>query len=159
MKWTHSNILKMFLSLGFILFIIIWISKNTLLLVAESNSLPYRYLLLVKDVPVKKGDLIAIQHHPLSDIPNIILTKRLVGMPGDTITLKAGRIMQINQGWQGCLQKKNSKGLPLTPLRVSSIPPGFVFVAGSHEGSLDSRYAEFGLVDKRHILGKVYGLW
>jgi hypothetical protein len=34
-----------------------------------------------------------------------------------------------------------------------------VFVAGTHNGSLDSRYAEFGLVERRHILGKVYGLW
>ena len=140
------------------LLLVVFLKQHSVLLIAQSDSLPYRYLLLIKNVPVKKGDLIAIKNHPLSDIPNIILTKRLIGLPGDKITLH-GRIMRINQEWQGALHEKNSKGHPLTPLALRTIPEGFVFAAGSHSGSLDSRYREFGLVDKRHILGKVYGLW
>ncbi len=158
MKWDRSTVVKIILSFWVVLCIVLWITENTLLLVSQSNSLPYRYLLLVKNLSVKKGDLVAIQHHPAPAIENIILTKMLAGLPGDSITLK-GRILHINKEWQGRLQKKRSNGLPLTPLAVSIIPDGWVFVAGSHENSFDSRYREFGLVEKRHILGKVYGLW
>jgi len=158
MKWNYSNLLKIVLSVALGLLLIIGLKKHTAFLVAQTNSLPYRYLLLIKNAAAKKGDLIAIQHHPLRDAPNIILTKRLVGLPGDNITLQ-GRVMKINEEWQGALHTQNSQGYPLTPLNVRAIPAGFVFVAGSHEGSLDSRYAEFGLVEKRHILGRVYGLW
>ena len=158
MKCTHSNIMKVVLGLLIGLGLIVLLKQQTTLLIAQTNSLPYRYLLLIKNAAIKKGDLIAIQHHPLPDAPNIILTKRLVGLPGDTITLQ-GQIMKINEEWQGALHKKNSQGYPLTPLDIRSIPAGFVFVAGSHSGSLDSRYREFGLVQNQHILGKVYALW
>lgn len=158
MKWTCSNILKIVFSVVIGLLLIVGLKKHSALLVAQTNSLPYRYLLLIKNAAVKKGDLIAIQNHPLSDAPNIILTKRLVGLPGDNITLH-GQIMKINEEWQGALHKENSQGYPLTPLGARTIPSGFVFVAGSHSGSLDSRYREFGLVQNQHILGKVYALW
>lgn len=158
MKRTYSNFSKTVLTVLFILFFISFLKQHTMLLIAQSESLPYRYFLLIKNSAVKKGDLIAIQNHPLADISNVILTKKLIGLPGDQITLH-GRIMRVNQEWQGALHKQNSQGYPLTPLNVSTIPAGFVFVAGLHAGSLDSRYAEFGLVEKRHILGRVYGLW
>lgn len=158
MKWTRSNMIKMVVSSVLLLLVIFGIKNHTLLLAAQSNSLHYRYFLLIKGIPFKKGDLIAIQNHPLTDISNVILTKRLVGVPGDKINLH-GRIMQLNQEWQGALHTQNSQGHPLTPLAARTIPEGFVFVAGTHNGSLDSRYAEFGLVERRHILGKVYGLW
>lgn len=158
MKWNYSNLLKIVVSVAVGLLLIMALKQHTALLVAQTNSLPYRYFLLIKKASFKKGDLIAIQHHPLSHAPNIILTKRLVGLPGDNITLQ-GQVMKINQEWQGTLQLKNSQGHLLKPLNVRTIPEGFVFVAGSHNGSLDSRYKEFGLVKRQHILGKVYPLW
>jgi type IV secretory pathway protease TraF len=99
------------------LFFISFLKQHTMLLIAQSESLPYRYFLLIKNSAVKKGDLIAIQNHPLADISNIILTKKLIGLPGDKITLH-GQIMRINQEWQGALHKQNSQGYPLTPLNV-----------------------------------------
>ncbi len=158
MKFNYSNVSKVLVTVFIGLYGIGFLKQHTMLLIAQSDSLPYRYLLLIKNAPVKKGDLIAIQNHPLGDTSNIILTKRLIGVPGDKITLH-GRIMRVNQEWQGALHKQNSYGHPLTPLNIRTIPEGFVFAAGSNAGSLDSRYAEFGLVEKRHILGRVYGLW
>lgn len=158
MRGTYSNFSKTVLTILVVLFFISFLKQHTMLLIAQSESLPYRYFLLIKNSSVKKGDLIAIQNHPLANASNVILTKRLIGLPNDKITLN-GRIMRLNQEWHGTLQQQNSQGHPLTPLKVSIIPAGFVFVAGSHAGSLDSRYAEFGLVERRHILGKVYGLW
>lgn len=158
MRGTYSNFSKVVLTVLAGLFFISFLRQHTMLLVAQSESLPYRYFLLIKNSSVKKGDLIAIQGHPLADTSDIILTKRLIGLPGDKMSVH-GQIMRLNQEWQGALHKQNSQGYPLTPLKVRTIPPGFVFVAGSHTGSLDSRYAEFGLVARRHILGKVYGLW
>lgn len=158
MKYTHSNLIKVLSCVMIGLSSILFLKAHTLLLIAQSESLPYRYLLLIKNAPVKKGDLMAIQNHPLADISKLILTKRLVGLPGDKISLN-GRIMRINREWQGALYTENSQGHPLNPLNVGTIPEGFVFAAGTHSGSLDSRYAEFGLVERRHILGKVYALW
>ncbi len=158
MRSTYSNFLKTVLTVLAGLLFISFLRQHTMLLIAQSESLPYRYFLLIKNSSVKKGDLIAIQNHPLGNASNVILTKRLIGLPGDKISLH-GRIMRLNQEWQGALEQQNSEGHPLTPLRVHTIPEGFVFVAGSHAGSLDSRYQEFGLVQKRHILGRAYGLW
>jgi signal peptidase I len=158
MKWSYSNLSKIAFSMSAGLLLIMGLKEHTALLVAQTNSLPYRYFLLIKKAPAKKGDLIAIQHHPLFELPNVILTKRLVGLPGDKIILQ-GQVMNINQEWQGPLHRKNSQGHPLTPLSIRTIPEDFVFVAGSHSASLDSRYKEFGLVKRQHILGKVYALW
>lgn len=158
MRWTNFNMIKAMVSFGLLLLVIFEVKNHTLLLVAQSNSLHHRYFLLIKNMSAKKGDLIAIQNHPLADIQNVILTKRLIGVAGDRISLQ-GRIMRVNQEWQGALHQHNSQGHLLTPLSIKTIPEGFVFVAGSHSGSLDSRYAEFGLVSRHHILGRVYGLW
>lgn len=158
MRARYSILSKTVLSALVLLLFISFLKQHTMLLIAQSQSLPYRYFLLIKNSSVKKGDFIAIQNHPLADIQNVILTKKLIGLPGDKITLN-GQIMRINQEWQGALHTQNTQGHPLRPLALRTIPKGFVFVAGSHTGSLDSRYAEFGLVEERHILGKAYGLW
>jgi len=158
MRASYLNLSKTGFSVLVLLLCIGFLKQHTILLIAQSESLPYRYFLLIKNSAVKKGDFIAIQNHPLAGAPNIILTKKLIGLPGDKITLN-GQIMRINQEWQGALHTENSQGHPLRPLALRTIPKGFVFVAGSHTGSLDSRYAEFGLVEERHILGKAYGLW
>lgn len=46
-----------------------------------------------------------------------------------------------------------------TPLKSQKIPKGFVFVAGTHPQSFDSRYEEFGLIDIRFIKYSVFSIF
>lgn len=57
------------------------------------------------------------------------------------------------------LLKRTKYGDPLTPLRAERIPAGYVFVAGDHPRSFDSRYEEFGLVPLDKIWGRALFAW
>ena len=57
------------------------------------------------------------------------------------------------------LQEKTSDGKPLTPISATSISEGYVFVAGDHPNSFDSRYEEFGLVPIEKVWGKAILWW
>ena len=57
------------------------------------------------------------------------------------------------------LLEKTSDGKPLTPISATSVPEGYVFVAGDHPNSFDSRYEEFGLVPIEKIWGKAVLCW
>lgn len=157
MKWNAANLSKTLLSLVAVLSVFVWINEHTSLLIAQSESLPYRYLLLLKNTQPHRGDLIAIQSHPVHGLEDKLLTKKLVGLPNDEIVIH-NRTIWVDE-WQGLLKRKRRNGKPLTPLSVTIIPEGFVFAAGNHADSLDSRYEEFGLVSQKHILGRVVGLW
>jgi signal peptidase I len=68
------------------------------------------------------------------------MSKAIVPIASKTVTLP--------------LLEKTSEGKPLTPLLATSVPEGYVFVAGDNPNSFDSRYEEFGLVPREKIWGK-----
>lgn len=57
------------------------------------------------------------------------------------------------------LLDRTTNGSLLTPLRATIVPEGYVFVAGDHLRSFDSRYEEFGLVPLEKIWGKGVLTW
>lgn len=89
------------------------------------------------------------------------LIKRVVGLPGDTLTIKNGTVTITNQS-AGSFDVDQSLGLDLGPTYAPSditisIPEGKVYVLGdnrSEGGSLDSRV--FGLVDADLIDGRLW---
>ena len=154
----RTNLLKIVFTIVLGTGIFVCLTLNTALLVAQSNSMPYRYFLLYKTTHIHKGDYVAIINHPAPGIGDKLLTKKLVGVAGDELCVHE-QTLWVNEEWQGLLKKARSNGEPLTPLSISVIPEGFGFVAGEHVHSLDSRYQEFGLVSMQNIVGKVYPLW
>ena len=106
-----------------------------------SQSLPHTvYVTKPFHAPLKRGDYILF-NHPLFKAPII---KQILGVEGDVITHNEGAL-QINDTHL-FLSPTRSNGTPLNPLKTAIVPKGYVFVAGTHLHSFDSRYEEFGLI-------------
>ncbi len=110
--------------------------------------------------PVKRGNIIVFRRPPGKVVaPNIHdLVKRVIGLPGQTISSGIGNQILINgrpisQPW---LPKHISSGPPINP---QVIPKGEYFVMGDNRGnSEDSRF--FGPISSKLIVGKVVArLW
>ena len=110
----------------------------------------------------KRGDIVLIEGHTIAYVGTKPLTKRIVGLPGDTIIHEKNALILLTQ--EGTdhnfpLLDKTTDGNSLTPLKVSTLPEGLVFVAGNTPNSFDSRYEEFGLVPVEKITGKGVLWW
>lgn len=101
--------------------------------------------------------------------PGVPVIKRVVGREGDIVRhVHQGKSFSdpgVPEIWVGETKvgiplKETLAGTPLTPLVFKGvIPAGYLFVAGSHERSFDSRYEEVGLIHERHIIGKAIPLF
>lgn len=140
------------------------LTATTHLLEVRSQSLEdVLYLLVVKSKTFKRGDLVFIQGHAAKYVGEGPFAKRIIGLPGDLITRThqgigvKSKSSSITTTFPLLTETKDKKAL--TPLPIRTIPAGFVFVAGDHPRSFDSRYGEFGLVKAEHIQGKALWSW
>lgn len=164
------------LILGFFSLFCWAITSQTQLLKCESKSLQgIRYLFVLKCSSFKRGDIVSIQGFETSYKGRKRLAKRILGLPGDQIIKNRERITIKVVGNKGARSKPvkakplKIKALPLlratkegnilTPLSAIYIPEGYVFVAGDHPRSFDSRYEEFGLVPIDKIWGRALFSW
>lgn len=138
----------------------------TQLLKCQSDSLPNTsYILVLKGTRFERGDIVYIRDHQVKYVETKKpLAKRVIGLPGDLMERGGEGIRLIPKNTNLSpilllLLKQTSKGDPLTPLSLFSIPEGYVFVAGDHPKSFDSRYEEFGLVSIENIDGRALWWW
>jgi signal peptidase I len=138
-------------------------------------------------LPIKRGDIVSIQGYEPAHVGKKSLAKRVLGLPGDLIFKDKKEITIVskilvskilvprtyeskNHMSKGDmpmssepvilpLLEKTSEGKPLTPLLATSVPEGYVFVAGDNPNSFDSRYEEFGLVPREKIWGKAIAVF
>lgn len=164
------NITVVLLPLTLLLGVII---SQTRLYECVSESLKgVRYILMVKDLSFKRGDIVSIQGHGTVYARDKILAKRLIGLPGDVIVRDKEGVkvlpalasstnsrIKTPQSQIFSLLEKTKEGKPLTPLTTVLIPQGYVFVAGDPPRSFDSRYEEFGLVHMENIKGRALWWW
>lgn len=166
----ETELWKKFSYLGFgvvsLQVILTLITNETQLVRCRSESLSnIRTLLLKKGAGVTYGDVVCLENHKISYGENDLrLVKRILGLPGDFLYREKGSLKIIPQGnthppQSLPLLKCTSKGEPLMPLSERTISKGFVFVAGDHPQSFDSRYEEFGLVPIERITGKALITW
>ena len=57
------------------------------------------------------------------------------------------------------LKERRSNGSVLTAVKADVVPEKTFFVAGSHHGSFDSRYQEFGLIPLAQVRGQVWPIF
>lgn len=131
---------------------------NTTLYFAASDSLSGKKVFLtIKGLSYKRGDFVTAKHRT-QHLGVESFTKEVAGIEGDKILIQGEEIF-INDKKIGKLftQFKGSS-IALVPIKATVIPKGFVFLAGHHERSYDSRYENFGLVPVKEIEGRSFAL-
>lgn len=125
----------------------------------ETPSLPQTFFLIHKRADVHKGDYVSFRVPPGQSAVkfnrNMILTKIVVGSPGDVVTVQ-GRFVYVNGVAVGFAKERSLKGEPLDPITPVVVPPDHLYVLGLHKDSLDSRYTLVGLVSKANLVGRAY---
>jgi signal peptidase I len=112
--------------------------------------------------PVHRGDVIVFATPP-KEIPILMvkdLVKRVIGLPGETISSGPGGEVLINgkvidQPWLTTSARKD----PGPPIVTQKIPKGEVFVMGDNRGSSDDS-RDYGPIDESLIVGRAtFGFW
>lgn len=168
MKDSFLDIILILLTFAFLLWVI---ATCTHFYECGSESLQgVRYILATNRLSLKRGDIVSIDGHDTAYVQGKTLAKKLIGLPGDVIEQNQKGII-VSQTFNGrqrikipltstlLLLEKTTDGKCLTPLSAKRVPKGYVFVAGDHPQSFDSRYEEFGLVPIEKIWGKAVLWW
>lgn len=124
------------------------------LILNTTASLPTTLFLSLKKQEVTRGQY-AFFTHPCFDQ---VVIKKVVGVAGDRVYRKGSEVF-VNDVLVGTLKEKCSTGQPLTPVAEQKIPENAYFVAGLSERSFDSRYADFGFIQKGQMLGRAWALF
>jgi len=116
---------------------------------------------------LQRGDWVAAdtwryrEHDPaVGDIvsfwqEDMVFTKRVVGVPGDTIEIRHGVLFRNNQSvkepYIHAEESDQPYGRDISPITLG---PGELFVLGDHrDNSIDSR--RFGAIDKTQLIGRM----
>jgi len=135
-------------------------------IVRETSMLPTlqdgNYLLISRQAyrmeNISRGDIIVFRSGIQDKDGNKeLLIKRVIGLPGDVITVAGGVVYRNGR----ILEEKYIKGGAgsATPGEIYSlkVPEGRVFVMGDNRKvSIDSRYETVGTVKESDIMGKVF---
>jgi signal peptidase I len=120
----------------------------------------------IQEGDVLMADMHFYRHHRLKDgeiilmkspnTPGVIIIKRLIAKSGDTIMSLHGKVSlngaDLDESYVELTGEPTDDLMNFGPL---TIPPRKLFVMGDNRDiSLDSRTAEFGLIDESAILGK-----
>lgn len=127
-----------------------WIPSGSMIPTLEIGDRVLVNKFIYRFTEPKRGDIIVFTS---VDTPNEDLIKRVVGLPGDEIAVRHGRLF-LN----GERQKEpfTNKSLPDRSFYAkTTVPKGHVFVMGDNRGnSADSRV--FGPLPKKNIEGEAF---
>ena len=109
-------------------------------------------LAYIKDDP-ERFDIVIFKY---PDDPSQLFVKRVIGLPGETIQIKEGKVY-INDK----LYKESNKVDDMVSAGVAEEPiileKGEYFVLGDNRNqSEDSRYSSVGMITKKEIVGKAW---
>ena len=113
------------------------------------NEISYRF------TEPSRGDVVVFKY-PLN--PREYFIKRIIGLPGETIEIKEGKVKIYNKLYpQGIVLDESSYLFPGTKtggnLKISLGPDEYYLLGDNRNASLDSR--SFGPVPRKNIIGKV----
>jgi len=112
----------------------------------------------------KRGDVVAIDY----GVDHAILTKRVVGLPGDVVSLGPDDNLLVNgKPWQAppvcaksLLNKSSDDHSPYRDFKETHVQPGRLFVIGDNFfDSFDSRFAQFEPVTPDQVIGKPFMIY
>ena len=119
----------------------------------KPNLINHQLLILYKlDKNYKRFDILVVNHDIFGQNENVV--KRLIGLPGDYIEYKDGKLYVNNEYVEEPFIDVETKDFSLAKLGYLKIPEGKYFVVGDNRNdSSDSRL--FGLIEESEIKGKV----
>lgn len=102
----------------------------------------------------KKGDIIAFA--PQGSKRSVVQVKRVIGVPGDTIQIKKGKLYINDEVVKDQFTTEEIQNAGLCEEKIT-VEEGTYFVLGDdRNNSEDSRYETVGNVAKKDIIGKVW---
>ena len=122
-------------------------------------SLPYKLFLIKKGAPAKRGDLVAFQWKGgLGYVAGVTMIKRIAATGGEMV-VRDGQTFFVNGDAVASAIERTKAGKTIQAAAGGRVPDGQLFVVANHPASLDSRYADFGTVSKREVIGRAYAIW
>lgn len=156
MSRREKQFLRGLVFLGVILSGVAYTTRLSPCLTASLNGV--QGILALRSAKIAKGDIVLITEHTTALYKGRNFAKRVVGLPGDRIELAGDQLYVAGQA-NLKVHEKSLSGKDLHPTNAQEIPAGYIFVAGDHDRSFDSRYQEFGLVPLDKVWGKAVLTW
>ena len=103
---------------------------------------------------LERGDIITFDSELTTGLGmKKILVKRIIGLPGDKISISGGKVYINGEAQDEPYTKDGYTG---TTMDEVTVPEGYIFVLGDNrQNSTDSRSPEVGFIDINRIRGKV----
>lgn len=121
-----------------------------------SSSLPFTiFLSKYSEAPISRGSYCVLEHPKVS----YRLVKCLVGLPGDSVEVSGRKVFINGKFIAEALTESPRSGKKYDVIYPTKIPEGYYFSYASHDESFDSRYEEFGLVQKKWIKRSVWPVY
>ena len=102
----------------------------------------------------KRGDILVF--HPPND-PPVYYIKRIIGLPGDTVTISHGIVTITNAEYPNGLTLSEPYITPDNPndtFKITVAPGNYFMMGDNRPGSYDSR--GWGLLPRQNIAGRVF---
>lgn len=154
--WSWAKTIALALVLAFIINSFIIVNATVPTGSMENTIMPNDRIIALRlsylfDEP-QRGDIVVFKY---PDDEDILYVKRVIGLPGETITIKDGRVY-IDDSTEP-LADEYIKETPYGDFGPYEVPEDHYFMMGDNRNeSKDSRYWQNTYVEKSKILGKVY---
>ncbi len=101
---------------------------------------------------VNRGDLVVFESAPKDGSPTKDLIKRVIGLPGETVESRDGRVLINGQVLE---EPYLDRGVTTGALEPVTVPPGHLWVMGDNRAnSRDSRF--FGAISESLVIGRAF---